>query len=441
VPSLLPQPKLNSGFTLAGVAASRTIASGMLPPVVHAVMIHWVAAPRLALGSAWVMPTQRSTFGGSATAWAPVRDDVAGVPVFGSPGPAGALVLATGVGSAGWVDLVDAGITVAVGDGFAVRDGVAVGDAFAEWDGVADAFGDADLDALVAGDGDGDTEGSAVGEALALALLLAVGFGVVVALGVTVVVVFADAVLVTFGVAVDDSDLVADVLGLDVFGSDVFGSDVVGSDVFGSDVVGSAVGVGVGVTEGVALLLALVVALVVVAAPPVVVALANTDEWLGEAVVDFVAAGVVDFVSDGVADGVAVADLLGVGVGVGVLLGVAVLLGVGVGVGVGVGGGGAGRFSGSQEAPFPAVTATVSWLEKAVSAVVPPSTAASDTPEAAVARTPPVTRVTATGRARVKRMKRPTSPARYCCGTTHSVWSGFMGPHTPPSCDTSSIRH
>ena len=48
-------------------------------------------------------------------------------------------------------------------------------------------------------------------------------------------------------------------------------------------------------------------------------------------------------------------------------------------------------------------------------------------PEAAVSRTLPVISVTVAGRARAKRMKRPTSAARYCYGTTHSVWSSFMG--------------
>jgi hypothetical protein len=40
VPSLLPQPKLNCGVTLAGEACSRMVASGMFPPVVQAVTTH-----------------------------------------------------------------------------------------------------------------------------------------------------------------------------------------------------------------------------------------------------------------------------------------------------------------------------------------------------------------------------------------------------------------
>ena len=39
-PSLLPQPKLNRGVTLAGVACRRTVASGTFPPLVHALITH-----------------------------------------------------------------------------------------------------------------------------------------------------------------------------------------------------------------------------------------------------------------------------------------------------------------------------------------------------------------------------------------------------------------
>jgi hypothetical protein len=40
VPSSLPQPKLNLGATLDGVACSLTVASVRLPPVVHALTTH-----------------------------------------------------------------------------------------------------------------------------------------------------------------------------------------------------------------------------------------------------------------------------------------------------------------------------------------------------------------------------------------------------------------
>jgi hypothetical protein len=40
VPSLLPQPKLNLAAALAGVTCRRTIASGMFPPVVQALITH-----------------------------------------------------------------------------------------------------------------------------------------------------------------------------------------------------------------------------------------------------------------------------------------------------------------------------------------------------------------------------------------------------------------
>jgi hypothetical protein len=40
VPLLLPQPKLNCGVTLAGVARSRMVASGTFPPFVQALITH-----------------------------------------------------------------------------------------------------------------------------------------------------------------------------------------------------------------------------------------------------------------------------------------------------------------------------------------------------------------------------------------------------------------
>ena len=61
VPSSLPQPKLNFGAALDGVACSRTIASVRSPPVVQAVTTHWVAAPRLLLESEVDISTQRLT--------------------------------------------------------------------------------------------------------------------------------------------------------------------------------------------------------------------------------------------------------------------------------------------------------------------------------------------------------------------------------------------
>src|SRR5450756_2249701 len=56
-------------------------------------------------------------------------------------------------------------------------------------------------------------------------------------------------------------------------------------------------------------------------------------------------------------------------------------------------------------------------------AVVPTTT--SESPDAAVSRAPPVSRVTAVGRTCARRMKGPTSAVRCCCGTTYSVWSGL----------------
>jgi hypothetical protein len=49
VPSLLPQPKLNDGVTLAGVALSRMVESGTFPPVVQALITQSAGSPRLLL--------------------------------------------------------------------------------------------------------------------------------------------------------------------------------------------------------------------------------------------------------------------------------------------------------------------------------------------------------------------------------------------------------
>jgi hypothetical protein len=46
VPSLLPQPKLNTPDTIVGVAARRTVASGTFPPSVQALTTHRAVWPR-----------------------------------------------------------------------------------------------------------------------------------------------------------------------------------------------------------------------------------------------------------------------------------------------------------------------------------------------------------------------------------------------------------
>jgi hypothetical protein len=61
VPSWLPQPKLNSGVTLAGEAVSRTVASGRLPPRVQALTAHWADCPRLMAACKRCTATQRLT--------------------------------------------------------------------------------------------------------------------------------------------------------------------------------------------------------------------------------------------------------------------------------------------------------------------------------------------------------------------------------------------
>lgn len=69
--------------------------------------------------------------------------------------------------------------------------------------------------------------------------------------------------------------------------------------------------------------------------------------------------------------------------------------------------------SGSHDAPLAVVAAPAAAVPAAMARV---------TPEAAVARTVPAIREIVAGRACAKRMKRPTCAARYCCGTTRSVW-------------------
>jgi hypothetical protein len=60
VPSEPPQPKLMLGTPpLAGVAASRTVASDTLPPVVHSLTVHWAACPRSLVAWAAATLTQR----------------------------------------------------------------------------------------------------------------------------------------------------------------------------------------------------------------------------------------------------------------------------------------------------------------------------------------------------------------------------------------------
>jgi hypothetical protein len=119
------------------------------------------------------------------------------------------------------------------------------------------------------------------------------------------------------------------------------------------------------------------------------------------------------------APGVAVV-LLGVGVSVGVVVGVAVgvLVGVGVGAGVLVGFGlgvGVGSLSCSQAWPVPLVAAAVTACVVAAFARLSWATdTATENPVAVAASTPPVTRLTVTGRTCVKRMKAPTRTARYC---------------------------
>jgi hypothetical protein len=72
VPSLLPQPKLNFGDTADGVAASRMVESGTLPPVVQALTTQWTGPPRLLLDCEGVTLMQRLILVAVSAPWVPV---------------------------------------------------------------------------------------------------------------------------------------------------------------------------------------------------------------------------------------------------------------------------------------------------------------------------------------------------------------------------------
>jgi hypothetical protein len=121
----------------------------------------------------------------------------------------------------------------------------------------------------------------------------------------------------------------------------------------------------------------------------------------------------------GVVVGVPVGVVVGVAVGVGVRVGVGVLVGVGLGVGVG-------SLSCSHAWPVPLAAAAVIACVVAALARLPWATdAATENPVAVAASTPPVTRLTVTGRTCVKRMRAPARPARFC-GNDYSVWCGYI---------------
>jgi hypothetical protein len=344
VPSSLPQPKLNFGAALAGVACSRTIASVRSPPVVHAVTTHWVAAPRLLLESEADISTQRLTWGLLWTACAPLLD----------------VAVAEGEG------VVEAG-------SLAERDGDVEAGSLAERDGdvEGEAVADEDGDGLFVGWGelDGVAFGEELADGLALALLVAAG---------VVAPLVGDLVGVTFGLAVvllgveeglgdgdelgvedglDAEDATADLEGLGE-GEELGVEDGLGVEVAASDFEELGDGDELGVEDG----LGVEVAAgdleglgdgEVVGVADLLGALAELffEEELGASVCLTSTAArpnvlsgltlVLALVSDGVADG---SLLVAVGVGVGVGVGVA----VGVAVGVELGGG-SGGLTGSHD--------------------------------------------------------------------------------------------
>jgi hypothetical protein len=97
VPSSLPQPKVKTGYPpLAGDACSWMTASGMLPPVAHALTFHWAECPRSLLACAGVTSTQRLTCAAGGAVLPPL-DEMASAAV--------AVGVAVGVGFAVWVRL------------------------------------------------------------------------------------------------------------------------------------------------------------------------------------------------------------------------------------------------------------------------------------------------------------------------------------------------
>jgi hypothetical protein len=126
---LLPQPKLNFGDTLDGVAASRMVESGTLPPVVQALTTQWTGPPRLLLDCEGVTLMQRLILVAVSAPWVPVVGvglvcvlltgvaDACGVVGFGVV-ELGAGVVVPGVGV----------VVPGAGAGVGVRVGVRVGE-------------------------------------------------------------------------------------------------------------------------------------------------------------------------------------------------------------------------------------------------------------------------------------------------------------------------
>jgi hypothetical protein len=152
--------------------------------------------------------------------------------------------------------------------------------------------------------------------------------------------------------------------------------------------------------------------------------------------------------------GVAVAVFVGLGLllglglleGLGLLLGVGLLLGLGVFVGVGDGDGlgDRGSCSTSHCVPVPLAVAASAVADDGPSARDVPvwaADAAMEKPAAVVRRTPPVTRLTLTGRACAKRMSAPASAVR-CCLRNDLFSMEWLDPSETPGLDgTPTIGH
>jgi hypothetical protein len=179
VPSALPQPKLNPGASpAAGVARSRTTASGTLPPSAQTLTVHWAGLPRSLLFCSRASLRQRL----AGAVPAVVVPAVVAAAVVAATVTAAVVVVALGAASA----LAWFAVAVGESDGVAGPDSNAVpeGDAVASGelvpDGDAVASGDLVAEGAVLARGNvlADGEVSADGEIFAVGVAVAEGFSV-----------------------------------------------------------------------------------------------------------------------------------------------------------------------------------------------------------------------------------------------------------------------
>jgi hypothetical protein len=167
VPSALPQPKLNPGASpAAGVARSRTTASGTLPPSAQTLTVHWAGLPRSLLFCSRASLRQR--LGGAVPA------------AVGPAVVAAAVVAATVTAAVVAVALGAASAVACLAVGVPEPDGAAGPDSNAVADGDAVASGDLVADGAVLARGNvlADGEVLADGDIFAVGVAVAEGFSV-----------------------------------------------------------------------------------------------------------------------------------------------------------------------------------------------------------------------------------------------------------------------